>query len=198
MINPMRRFLLLTAHFGKQFLRRERPLRATAITSLCLLNSEILFVRSRKRTPGKRSSLSIEVRESRVHGRGVYATRAIRKGTRIIEYKGKRILWNDVPDDLDDPHTFLFGLDDEIHVIDPAIGGNKARWINHSCQPNCEAIEEADERVFIYVLRDLRPGEELFYDYALEMDEPVTCETEQESKCFCGTSRCRGTMLEPL
>ena len=195
MINPMRRFLLLTAHFGKQFLRRERPRRATAITSLSPLNSEILFVRSRKRTPGKRSSLSIEVRESRVHGRGVYATRAIRKGTRIIEYKGKRILWNDVPDDLDDPHTFLFGLDDGIHVIDPATGGNEARWINHSCQPNCEAIEEEDERVFIYALRDLRPGEELFYDYALEMDEPVTEQLKRECECFCGVPKCRRTML---
>jgi len=123
----MRRFLLLTARFGKQFLRRERPLRATAITSLSPLNSEILFVRSRKRTPGKRSSLSIEVRESPVHGRGVYATRTIRKGTRIIEYTGRRILWNDVPDDLDDAHTFLFGLDDGIHVIDPTVGGNEAR-----------------------------------------------------------------------
>ncbi|PYL16493.1 MAG: SET domain-containing protein-lysine N-methyltransferase [Verrucomicrobia bacterium] len=194
----MRRFLLLTAHFGKQFLRRERPLRATAITSLCLLNSEILFVRSRKRTPGKRSSLSIEVRESRVHGRGVYATRAIRKGTRIIQYTGKRILWNDVPDDLDDPHTFLFGLDDGIHVIDPAIGGNEARWINHSCQPNCEAIEEADERVFIYALRDLRPGEELFYDYALEMDEPVTEQLKRECECFCGVPECRRTMLSVM
>ena len=135
------------------------------------------------------------MRESRVHGRGVYATRAIRKGTRIIEYMGKRILWNDVPDDLDDPHTFLFGLDDGIHVIDPAIGGNEARWINHSCQPNCEAIEEADERVFIYALRDLRAGEELFYDYALEMDEPRTKKSEKESACNCGTPCCRGTML---
>jgi SET domain-containing protein len=143
-------------------------------------------------------SVFLEVRASRVHGLGVFATKSIRKGTRIIEYTGKRILWNDVPNDLDDAHTFLFGLDNGKIVIDPSIGGNEARWINHSCQPNCEAIEEEDERVFIYALRDLRPGEELFYDYALEVDEPVTRETEQESKCFCGTSRCRGTMLEQL
>ena len=66
----------------------------------------------------------------------------------------------------------------------PAVDGNEARWINHSCQPNCEAIEEGDERVFIYSLRDLRPGEELFYDYALEMDEPVTEQLKRECKCF--------------
>jgi SET domain-containing protein len=81
-------------------------------------------------------------------------------------------------------------------VIDPTIGGNEARWINHSCEPNCEAIEE-NSRIFIYALRDLRPGEELFYDYALEMDEPRTKELEKESECYCGSSTCRGTMLDP-
>jgi SET domain-containing protein len=81
-------------------------------------------------------------------------------------------------------------------VIDPTIRGNEARWINHSCDPNCEAIEEEDERVFIYALRDLQQGEELFYDYALQVDEPITREVAQESKCFCGSSHCRGTMLE--
>ncbi len=148
-----------------------------------------------KRTPRKRLSAPIEVQRSRVHGRGVYATKRIRKNTRIIEYTGKRIAWESVPDDSDDPHTFLFGVDDGTVVIDPRVGGNDARWINHSCDPNCEAIEE-DGRVFIYALRDIRPGEELFYDYQLEVDEPVTRETEQESKCFCGSSRCRATMLE--
>lgn len=143
-------------------------------------------------------STLLEVRASPVHGLGVFARKSIRKGTRIIEYTGKRILWNDVPNDVDDPHTFLFGLDDGIHVIDPAIDGNEARWINHSCQPNCEAIEEEDERVFIYALRDLRPGEELFYDYALEMDEPVTEQLKKECECYCGAANCRGTMLGPL
>jgi SET domain-containing protein len=171
-----------------------------------------LFAAGRTRRGGSRRSFSddgsltkaarrlnhatlLEVRASRVHGLGVFATKSIRKGTRIIEYTGKRILWNDVPNDLDDPHTFLFGLDDGVHVIDPAIGGNEARWINHSCQPNCEAIEEEDERVFIYALRDLRPGEELFYDYALEMDEPVTEQLKKDCECFCGVPECRRTML---
>jgi len=140
----------------------------------------------------------IEVRESRVHGRGVYATKPIRKGTRIIEYTGKRVLWESAPDNPGDPHTFLFGLDNGTEVIDPAIGGNEARWINHSCEPNCEAIEEEDERIFIYALRNLQPGEELFYDYALQVDGPITREVIEESRCFCGSPRCRGTMLEQV
>ena len=105
--------------------------------------------------------------------------------------------WESVPDESDDPHAFLFGLDDGTIVIDPTIGGNEARWINHSCDPNCEAIEEGG-RVFIYALRDIRPGEELVYDYQLEVDEPRTKEVERESECYCGAANCRGTMLEPL
>jgi len=148
-----------------------------------------------KKTKPPKPAGRIEVRESGVHGRGMYATKPIPKGARIIEYTGKRALWEDVPDDLADPHTFLFGLDNGIEVIDPTTDGNEARWINHSCDPNCEAIEE-NGRIFIYALRNLRPGEELFYDYALQVDEPITREVAEESRCFCGSSHCRGTMLE--
>ena len=149
-----------------------------------------------KKTKTRKRAGRIEVRESGVHGRGVYATKPIPKGARIIEYTGRRVLWENVPNDPADPHTFLFGLDNGIEVIDPTIRGNEARWINHSCDPNCEAIEEEDERVFIYALRDLQQGEELFYDSALQVDEPITREVAEESRCFCGSSRCRGTMLE--
>jgi uncharacterized protein len=149
-----------------------------------------------KKTKTRRRVERIEVRESGVHGRGVYATKPIPKGAPIIEYTGQRVLWENVPNDPANPHTFLFGLDNGTEVIDPTIRGNEARWINHSCDPNCEAIEEEDERVFIYALRDLQQGEELFYDYALQVDEPITREVAEESRCFCGSSRCRGTMLE--
>ena len=149
-----------------------------------------------KKTKTRKPAGRIEVRESGVHGRGAYATKPIRKGTRIIEYTGKRVLWESVPADLGDSHTFLFGLDNGIEVIDPTTDGNEARWINHSCDPNCEAIEDENDRVFIHALRDLRPGEELFYDYALQVDEPITKKVAEESKCFCGSARCRGTMLE--
>jgi SET domain-containing protein len=140
----------------------------------------------------------IEVRQSRVHGSGVFARRRIKKDTQIIEYTGRRVPWSDVPAESDDGHTFLFGIEDGSVVIDPEVDGNEARWINHSCDPNCEAIEEEDGRVFIHALRDILPGEELSYDYQLEVDEPRTKEVELESECLCGAKNCRGTMLEPI
>ena len=151
---------------------------------------------SAKNKKSRRRPSLIEVRASTVHGRGVYTTRAIRKGTRIIEYTGARMAWADAPNDPDSPHTFNFGLDNG-DVINPEIGGNEARWINHSCQPNCEAIENEDDRIFIYALRYLRGREELFYDYALQIDEPPTKELEKEHECFCGSRKCRGTLLAP-
>ena len=147
-------------------------------------------------TRRKKPSPPIEVRESSIHGRGAYATRPIRKGRRIIEYTGERMPWEAASEDPDDPHTFLFGLSDGNMVINAAINGNDARWINHSCDPNCEAVEEGD-RVFIYALRDLEPGEELFYDYGLEIDEPRSPEMEKQFACFCGAKNCRGTLLAP-
>jgi SET domain-containing protein len=137
----------------------------------------------------------ISVHRSPIHGRGVFANKPIRKGSRIIEYTGRRVPWKDIPDDWDDAHTFLFGINDGDDVIDPEIGGNEARWINHSCDPNCEAIEEDGGRIFIHALRHINPGEELFYDYQLEVDDPITSEVTAESKCFCGSANCRGTML---
>jgi SET domain-containing protein len=139
----------------------------------------------------------LKVRKSRVDGRGVFAAAPIRKGARIIEYAGHRILWSTIPEDLDDPRTYYFGLDNEKEVIDPTVGGNEARWINHSCDPNCEAIEDSRGRVFIKALRRIRPGEELFYDYHLAIDVPRTKEIEDEARCHCGSPRCRGTLLEP-
>ena len=145
-----------------------------------------------KLTP-PRSAL-VEVRPSGVHGRGVYATQSIPADTRIIEYTGQRTSWENAPNDENNPHTFNFGLKNG-EVINPEIGGNEARWINHCCDPNCEAIEE-DDRIFIYAMRDIEAGEELFYDYAMELDEPITQELIQEFRCHCGSTRCRGTMLE--
>jgi SET domain-containing protein len=143
----------------------------------------------------------IIVKTSRIHGRGVYAGRPLKKGERIIEYKGERITWREAdrrpPSHPDDPnHTFFFALSDGRHVIDASVGGNAARWINHSCAPNCETAETDDGRVFIEALRDIRPGEELFYDYGLIIDERLTPRLRAQYRCLCGAPRCRGTMLE--
>jgi len=141
-----------------------------------------------------RAEALLEVRESAVHGTGVYAKQAIRKGRRIIEYTGRIVPWKKASEQADGPHTFLFGLTNGRDVIDPDVGGNQARWINHSCDPNCEAIEEGN-RVFIYALKPLLPGDELFYDYGLEVDQPRTPQLEEEYRCFCGAVHCRGTLL---
>jgi SET domain-containing protein len=147
-----------------------------------------------KNSKNRKPTVRIEVRESGVHGHGVYAMQSIAKGTRIIEYTGQRVSWEGAPNDEDDPHTFNFGLDNG-EVINPEIGGNDARWINHGCDPNCEAIEE-DDRIFICAIRDIQAGEELFYDYALEIDEPITEESKKKFACHCRSPDCRGTMLD--
>jgi uncharacterized protein len=141
----------------------------------------------------RKRAVKIEVRKSGVHGQGVYALLSIPEGRRIIEYKGERVSWEAAPDDYNDPHTFNFGLENG-EVINPEVGGNDARWINHSCNPNCEAVEE-DDRVFIYAIRDIRAGDELLYDYQLEIDEPITEASKKKFACHCGASNCRGTML---
>ncbi len=144
------------------------------------------------------SSRRIAVRRSGVHGKGVFAVAPIKAGERVVEYKGERISWKEAlrrhPHDPEQPnHTFYFALD-EGGVIDGKVKGNSARWINHSCTPNCEA-EEIDGRVFVHALRDIEPEEELFYDYGLVIDEPLTKKLKREYACHCGTERCRGTML---
>lgn len=141
------------------------------------------------------------VRNSPIHGRGVYAARAIRAGERVIEYTGELISWKEAdrrpPSDPDDPHhTFFFSLDDGKRVIDANVGGNAARWINHSCDPNCETEETGSGRVYIEAMRDIRRGEELHYDYCLIIDGKITKKLKKQYRCLCGASQCRGTMLE--
>ncbi len=146
----------------------------------------------------------IQVRKSGVHGKGVFALQPIAKGERIIEYKGQVISWPEAlrrhPHDPKDPnHTFYFHVDDK-NVIDAKVGGNAARWINHSCAPNCEADQVGDDgdgRIFIKALRKLKPGEELFYDYGLIIDVRYTPKLKREYECRCGARACRGTMLAP-
>jgi SET domain-containing protein len=138
----------------------------------------------------------IAVRNSNIHGKGVFATTFIPKGTRIIEYKGVRMS-EDAADekygDDESPHTFLFLVDNRI-VIDANHDGNSARWINHSCDPNCEPTEE-NERLFIDAIRDIQPGRELAYDYNLIVEERHTPALKRLYACVCGARQCRDTIL---
>jgi len=140
------------------------------------------------------------VRQSNTHGRGAFATRTIRKGECIIEYRGVRssyeVACERPPTDPDDPyHTFMFELSDG-RVIDAAVRGNAARWINHSCDPNCEPFEHEGLRVFIHARRTIHAGEELNYDYQLVPDGKVGKKAREGMACRCGAAKCRGTMLE--
>ena len=146
------------------------------------------------------NSLLIEVRNSAVHGRGVFALAPITKGRRIIEYLGERVSHKAADDryedhDVNDNHTFLFIVDKNT-VIDAAVGGNDARFINHQCEGNCESVI-AYRRVFIDATRDIAAGEELGYDYEIgrEKDDPPN--VDEIYACRCGSPKCRGTMLWP-
>jgi len=146
------------------------------------------------------SSPLIEVRNSPVHGRGVFAVQPIKKGTRILEYLGDRVS-HEAADkryedhDENDNHTFLFIVDKKT-VIDAGVGGNDARFINHQCEGNCESVIE-NRRVFIDAVRDIEPGQELGYDYEIgrEKDDPPN--VDEIYACRCGSPKCRGTMLWP-
>jgi SET domain-containing protein len=144
----------------------------------------------------------IEVLRSPIHGSGVFALRRIAKGREIIRYRGK-LLTHEASNDgtPDDGHTFLFILNDH-YVIDAGQGGNEARFINHSCQPNCIAYliesktkDPRKDRISIESLRDIAPGEELSYDYRIEVEAPITRREARLWACHCGSRRCRGTML---
>jgi SET domain-containing protein len=143
---------------------------------------------------------TIEVRNSPVHGSGVFALRRIRKGTTIIEYLGDRVSHEEVDeryaDKLEtDSHTFLFTVNSKI-VIDAGRNGNDARFINHSCDPNCESTIK-NKRVFIEAIRTIQPGEELNYDYAIGRDADDAADVDEIFACRCGAATCRGNMLEP-
>jgi uncharacterized protein len=153
-----------------------------------------------KRFAPKHKGRRVQVRRSGVHGKGVFALTAIPAGETIIEYTGERITWKEAlrrhPHDPTQPnHTFYFHIDDK-HVIDANVGGNAARWINHACDTNCEA-DEVDGHVYIKATRDVLPGEELFYDYGLVIDEKLTKKLKREYPCHCGSPHCRGTLLAP-
>lgn len=141
-----------------------------------------------------------DVHQSPVHGNGVFANRRIGAGERIVEYKGRIISWDEATERAaasGQPvnYTLFFTLADG-NVIDGGDHGNDARFINHACEPNCEAYEE-DGRVFIHALRDIEPGEELNYNYALVYDGRHTAAIKRAFACRCGSPSCTGVMLAP-
>jgi uncharacterized protein len=145
-------------------------------------------------------SFAFAIRSSRIQGKGAFATRRIPKGSRIIEYLGECIDEDEADirypdDDMGRHHTFLFSIGDGDRVLDAGPIDWPAKYINHSCDPNCEAIEEDDGRVFISALKTISVGTELTYDYAYERTDEHTLEDEQLYVCRCGSAKCRGTIM---
>ena len=149
----------------------------------------------------------LATRRSTIHGNGVFAKLPIAKGERLIQYRGKLRSHDEVDrvyaDEIDTGHTFLFTLNDDF-VIDANVDGNAARWINHSCKPNCEAVfhehpgdDRSKDTVWIESKRAIRPGEELSYNYGITLAEAHTPRMKKLWACKCGARNCTGTMLQP-
>jgi len=143
-------------------------------------------------------TLPFAVRRSGIQGYGGFATQDIPAGTRIIEYAGARLTPSEAEARYPDTpgarhHTYLFAIDDEV-VVDAAENGNAARFLNHSCAPNCDAVIE-DGRIWIETMHDIEVGEELVYDYAYILKERHTPAAKRRFPCACGAITCRGTIL---
>ena len=126
-------------------------------------------------------------RSSLIHGTGGFARRDVGAGTRVIEYVGERITKAESLKRCEADNEYIFTLDDE-HDLDGNVPWNPARFINHSCAPNCEA--ELDEgRVWIVALRDIKAGEELTFNYNYDLVD------YRQHPCRCGAPVCVGYMV---
>ena len=135
------------------------------------------------------------VAQSSVHGRGLFAGKRLAPDRRLTTYKGRRIAWHALPARRDPGgHTMLFSMPDDVHVIDGDMPLNPARYLNHSCEPNCIAIFERGH-LRIYTLRRIEPGSELFIDYRLTHPAPRSRAARRQLRCRCGAVGCRGSML---
>jgi SET domain-containing protein len=133
-------------------------------------------------------------RRSRLHGMGLFAACDLPAGERLIEYKGVRYPDGDMPDMGDDGVTKFLRLSDGTGID----GTGWAALANHGCDPNCELVEEEGSdppRAWLYTLRAVRQGDELVWDYRLQISCPV--EAYSDWACACGADDCRGTMADP-
>ena len=173
----------------KSATRKAAPPRKIALVTPLIPTAKIANMESR----------FFDVRQSGIQGKGAFANAKIRKGQRIIEYVGERISNDEADARYDESsmrrhHTFLFTVTSRT-VVDGAINGNESIYINHSCDPNCEATIE-DRRIFIEAVRTIHPGEELVYDYQYEPTGEDDEEMARFYKCLCGAVNCRGSIMK--
>lgn len=152
------------------------------------------------------SGLTI-TRRSAIHGNGVFAARDLAAGLEVMVYAGRlrthAYIDRVYADTVESGHTFLFTLNDR-YVVDANVEGNDARWINHSCEPNCKPYVIEDpagnpkhDRIVIETLRDIPAGEELTFDYGIRLECRHTARLKKVWACRCGAPTCTGTMLKP-
>jgi SET domain-containing protein len=152
-------------------------------------------------------SKKIRMHRSPIHGNGVFAARDLPANSKVMAYRGAIITHARADklyaDTLETGHTFLFSLNAR-YVIDGNVGGNVVRWINHSCDPNCEAVlwedpdgNQKNDQVVIQTLRAIKEGDELTYDYGIVLQVPHTARLKKIWACRCGAAKCIGTMLKP-
>lgn len=130
---------------------------------------------------------AIVIRPSPIHGQGVFAGRAIRRGASIVEYVGEKITKAESLRRCAANNQFIFALDDELD-LDGSVPWNPARYFNHSCAPNCEAVR-TDSGIWIVTRRDLAAGEELTFNYGYDL------ESYRDYPCQCGAPECVGFMV---
>ncbi|MBL4889848.1 MAG: SET domain-containing protein-lysine N-methyltransferase [Candidatus Lindowbacteria bacterium] len=141
--------------------------------------------------PKPTTSPYIEVRNSDIEGKGIFAKHFIPKGAEIIKYTGPRITKKQADklcDEDPDGHVFIFKFDKK-HDIDGSVLWNTARYINHTCDPNCESIHHGDA-IWITAARNIDKGEELSYDYGFDQDEYINY------PCLCGKPNCLGYIID--
>jgi hypothetical protein len=129
----------------------------------------------------------VEIRRSRIHGTGGYAKTDISAGTNVIEYVGEKIPKDESNRRCQEGNRYIFSLDDEWD-LDGNVPWNPARFLNHSCAPNCETIDDGG-RIWIVALRDIQAGEELTFNYGFDLDD------YRDHPCRCGAQNCVGYIV---
>ena len=129
----------------------------------------------------------VAARESAIDGRGLFASQGIPAGTKILQYFGQRLDKAESSRRCEAGNSYIFSLDDETD-IDGNVTENLARFANHSCAPNCEAIIENSE-IWVIALRDIAAGEEITYNYGYDLEE------YREHPCRCGSRDCVGYIV---
>jgi len=129
------------------------------------------------------------VGKSSIAGKGLFTAQNLKRGTRILQYIGEKITKAESEKRLAQGNVYIFAFSEQWD-IDGKVLRNKARYINHCCDPNCDVMKTT-RSIWIVALRDIHAGEELTYNYGYELDE------DREDPCTCGAANCCGHILAP-